>query len=498
MNNDWKGSTLPLWAASLINHNVTPENLNEALVEFTEIIGAENISKDVAALQRHTSSIWSSHAVNPAEFPVYIVFPASTKEVSAIMKVCHRRLIPVVPYSGGTSLEGNFANTRNGICVDFSRMSSILAVNKADFDAVVQAGVPYQVLNEVLARENLFFPPDPGAGAMIGGMVGTGCSGTNSYRYGTMRNWVISLTVVLADGTIVKTRQRPVKSSAGYDLTKLFIGSEGTLCLVTEIILKVIMRPETESVAFASFPDMFKAAACVQSVVEAGIQAAAIELVDSTGMVLFNKTGATDRVWPELPAVLFKFSGSAAVVKEQVRLTVALAEEVGSVAIEFAKNEEEADKFWGARKSGLRDAMGLKKNPTDSAWVTDVAVPISKLATIMTETKEDIVESGLVSVMGGHGGEGNFHSKANDKITETLKLSQLLALLFYSQDEKPKAEAIVERMIYRAIELEGTVSGEHGIGLVKRDQLLNELGDSAVDLMRMVSIAISLIRKLYD
>jgi D-lactate dehydrogenase (cytochrome) len=213
------------------------------------------------------------------------------------MKVCHERLIPVTPYSGGTSLEGHYAPTRGGVCIDFGRMNRILELHKEDLDVVVQPAVGWQDLNEEISKDGLLFPPDPGPGAMIGGMIGTGCSGTNAYRYGTMKEWVVSLTVVLADGTIIKTRQRPKKSSAGYDLTRMFIGSEGTLGLVTEATLKLAVKPKSENVAVASFPSVHHAADCARRVVEEGIPIAGLEILDDVQMKCINASKTTQREW---------------------------------------------------------------------------------------------------------------------------------------------------------------------------------------------------------
>ncbi|KAI6912609.1 FAD-binding domain-containing protein, partial [Hortaea werneckii] len=263
-------STLPLSQTEPPQHNTSPANLQAAWTDFRAIVGEENISTQEDNLKQHSGSEWSSYPTLPDDKPFAIVMPGSTEEVSEVMKVCHRRRIPVTGYSGGTSLEGHFAATRGGICIDFSRMDKILNLHKEDLDVVVQPAVGWELLNEELAEHNLFFPPDPGPGAMIGGMVGTGCSGTNAYRYGTMRDYVLSLTVVLADGTIVKTKQRPRKSSAGYDLTRTFIGSEGTLGLVTEATLKIIPLPQNTSVAVCTFPTVREAANCVFRVVGAG------------------------------------------------------------------------------------------------------------------------------------------------------------------------------------------------------------------------------------
>jgi D-lactate dehydrogenase (cytochrome) len=244
--------------------------LKAAYHEFCTIIGKENVSTQESNLSGHSGSEWSSYTTKATDRSSLIVYPASTEEVAAVMKVCHQRAIPVTPFSGGTSLEGNFAPTRGGICIDFARMDKIIDIHPRDLDVVVQPGVGWEELNEELADHGLFFPPDPGPGAKIGGMVGTGCSGTNAYRYGTMREWVLSLTVVLADGTVIKTRQRPRKSSAGYDLTKIIIGSEGTLGLVTEATLKITVLPQNQRVAVASFNSVYDAAECVAQVVAEG------------------------------------------------------------------------------------------------------------------------------------------------------------------------------------------------------------------------------------
>ena len=326
------------------------------------------------------------------------------------MKVCHERQIPVTPYSGGTSLEGHFAITKGGICIDFGRMDQILKLHAEDLDVVVQPAVGWETLNEELAKSNLFFPPDPGPGAMIGGMVGTGCSGTNASRYGTMKDWVLSLTVVLADGTVIKTRQRPRKSSAGYDLTRMFVGSEGTLGLVTEATLKVTVKPQAESVAVCAFPSIRDAANCVFKVVGAGVPIAAIEILDDVQMACINDAGTTSKRWKEAPTLFFKFSGTPASVKEQIAQVQTLAKKSGSQSFEFAKNEQERTELWSARKEALWSVMARMKKD-DSVWTTDVAVPISKLPEIIDVTKKDIKESGLTGSIVGHVGDGNFHCK---------------------------------------------------------------------------------------
>ena len=295
--------------------------------------------------------------------------------------------------------------------MDFSRMDKILKLHKEDLDVIVQPALGWELLNEELGREGLFFPPDPGPGAMIGGMVGTGCSGTNAYRYGTMRDWVLSLTVVLADGTIIKTRQRPRKSSAGYDLTRMFIGSEGTLGLVTEATLKITVKPKSESVAVASFNTIREAASCVAKVVGEGVPIAAVEILDDVQMRCINESGSTSRTWKEAPTLFFKFSGTPSAVKEQIGLVQKLSKTKGSKSFDFAKNADEAAELWSARKEALWSVMAKRRDENDHVWTTDVAVPISRLPDIIEETKEDMSSSGLLAAMVGHVGDGNFHGE---------------------------------------------------------------------------------------
>ncbi|KAK5657036.1 hypothetical protein OQA88_3562 [Cercophora sp. LCS_1] len=464
-------STVPLNATQPPRHNTGKKNLEAAWSDFADIVGEENVSTVPDNLDQHSSSDWSSHPHDPAHKPFCVVYPSTTEEVSLIMKVCHTRKIPVVGYSGGTSLEGHYTPTRGGICIDFGRMNKILALHKSDLDVVVQPAVGWEHLNDELADENLFFPPDPGPGAMIGGMIGTGCSGTNAYRYGTMREWVLSLTVVLADGTVIKTRQRPRKSSAGYDLTRLFIGSEGTLGLVTEATLKLTVKPTATSVAVASFGSIREAADCVAHVVADGIPVAAVEILDDDQMRFINKAGATSRSWKEAPTLFFKFSGTENGVKEQVGIVKNIAKSLGSKSFDFAKNRDEQVELWSARKEALWSTMNAMR-PGDHVWTGDVAVPMSRLPDIIDQTKKELKMSGLTSSIVGHVGDGNFH-----------------IILLYNDKERALAEDCVHRMVKRAVEMEGTVTGEHGVGLVKRDYLPHELGETTVDAMRKIKLA---------
>ncbi|KAI0178583.1 D-lactate dehydrogenase mitochondrial precursor [Hypoxylon sp. FL1284] len=465
-------STLPLALTRDPKHKNDKANLEAAWADFAGIVGKDNVSTVDSDLDTHANSDWSSYRNEDAHKPFMVVYPGSTDEVSSIMRICHSRRIPVVGYSGGTSLEGHFTPTRGGISVDFRRMDKILALHKEDLDVVVQPAVGWELLNEEIGKENLFFPPDPGPGAQIGGMIGTGCSGTNAYRYGTMREWVLSLTVVLADGTVIKTRQRPRKSSAGYDLTKLFIGSEGTLGLVTEATLKLTTKPASTSVAVCSFGSIRQAADCVAKVVGRGVPVAAMEILDDEQMKCINEAGMTSKQWKEAPTLFFKFSGTDRGVKEQIQIVQEMARQAGGKSFDFARSEAEKSELWSARKEALWSTMAVAK-PGDKVWTGDVAVPMSRLPQLIEETKDDIKKSGMYGTIVGHVGDGNFH-----------------IVLLSNDEQRHEAEVLVHRMVRRAVELEGTVTGEHGVGLVKRDYLPHELGESTVDTMRKIKQAL--------
>ncbi|PLN80230.1 hypothetical protein BDW42DRAFT_201370 [Aspergillus taichungensis] len=466
-------STAPLENCEPAKFDLSISNLRDAAAEFEEIIGKSNVLTDKDAMEAYAGSDWSSYSPKQGEKPSIVLSPSTTEHVSRIMKVCHRRRIPLTSYSGGTSLEGHFTPTRGGVCLNFQEMDQILSIHRDDLDVHVQAGVEWELLNEELAKDGLFFPPDPGPGALIGGMVGTGCSGTNAFHYGTMREWVVSLTVVLADGTIIKTRQRPRKSSAGYDLTKLFIGSEGTLGVVTEATLKLTVKPKNERVAVASFGSIHEAADCVATLVKEGVGLTAVELLDDVQMKCVNDSGSTNRVWKQAPTLFFKFAGSPGAVDEQIQITKRMAQEARSQSFEFAQSSEEAAELWEARKYALWSITAMKKDPSDLVWTTDVAVPISQLANIIQQTKDDIEQSGLLGGIVGHVGDGNFH-----------------VMMVYNDQSRAKAEKLVHDMVNRAIKMEGTITGEHGIGIIKRDYLPNEVGSHTVDTMRKLKQAL--------
>lgn len=343
-------------------------------------MGEDAISTDEDELQQHGYSEWSS--LNADRLPVAIAYPKTTEEVSEIAKVCHKYRMPMVPYSGGSSLEANFSAPYGGMTIDFVYMNKILEIHKDDMDVVVQPSIQWMDLNEQIKETGLFFPVDPGPSAMIGGMVGTNCSGTNAVRYGTMKDWVINLTVVLADGRIIKTRRRPRKTSAGYNLTGMFVGSEGTLGIVTEATLKLTGIPEETRVGVVAFPTIRDAASTAMQLIRKGIPVQCMEIMDDVQMDVINRAGGTGRTWTVSPTLFFKFSGTTAGVADSVNLTTKLARENNGTKFDFAKTEKEAHDLWSARKQSLWAMMALREEGSD-VWSTDVAVPISRLPDII-------------------------------------------------------------------------------------------------------------------
>ncbi|KAF2021894.1 D-lactate dehydrogenase mitochondrial precursor [Aaosphaeria arxii CBS 175.79] len=448
-------------------------DMEKAVGELRYALGEDSISTDDEDLLLHGYSEWSS--INIDQLPVAVAYPKSTEEVSKIAQVCHRYKIPMIPYSGGSSLEANFSAPYGGMSIDFSFMDQILSLHEEDMDVVVQPSVPWMSLNEQIKGSGLFFPVDPGPSARIGGMVGTSCSGTNAVRYGTMKDWVINLTVVLADGTIIKTRRRPRKSSAGYNLTNLFVGSEGTLGLVTEITLKLTVIPQDTSVAVVTFPTIRDAAAAASTVMRAGIPVAAMEIMDEVQMSVINRAGTTAKKWNEAPTMFFKFSGTKAGVQENVKLVKAIAKAHKSGDFEFAVDAEEQKTLWSARKESLWSMLALRREG-DEVWSTDVAVPLSRLPDIIEISKKEMDDLGLFASILGHIGDGNFHE----------------SIMYNSKDPKERAavEKCIKDMVDRALEMEGTCTGEHGIGLGKKDSLMKELGIDTINVMKSIKQAL--------
>ena len=405
--------------------------------------------------------------------PDVVVYPETNEEVAAIVRLCNAARVPVIAFGVGTSLEGHVAALYGGVCVDLSRMNRVLEVNADDLDCRVQAGVTREQLNGELKGTGLFFPIDPGANATLGGMASTRASGTNAVRYGTMRENVLGLTVVTADGRIVRTGGRARKSSAGYDLTRLFVGQEGTLGILTEIQLRLYGVPEAISAAICQFTDLRSAVQTVILAMQHGIPVARIELLDDVQMgacIAYSKLEGLEAK----PTLLFEFHGTSQGVAEQAELMEAIAAEHGGSAFQWATAAEERSRLWKARHNAWYAALSLK--PGAMGFSTDACVPISRLADCVLETREDVERSGLVCPIVGHVGDGNFH----------------LLVLFDPNDaaERAKAEALASRVSMRAIGMGGTCTGEHGVGVHKLDALVAEHGDGAVDLMRKIKRAL--------
>lgn len=451
--------------------------LLQAVKELKELLGEENVFNSKAELEHHTKNEFTHHFPRENEKPKYVIYPSSTEEVSECMKILFKYNVPVVPFSAGTSLEGHFFSTRQGISMNTSRMDRILDVHHDDLDAVVQAGVNWQKLNEVLAPHNLMFGTDCGPNGLISGMINTNASGINASRYGAMISNVISITVVLADGTIVKTKQRPRKSSAGYNLTGLFIGSEGTLGIVTEATVKLHVKPHFETVVVGQFPSILDSTNTVAQIYRAGIQPNAIELLDKDMMHCINYSGYFTRDWLECPTIFFKIGGlNETVVKEYVNKLKEISMQNNCKEFIFAQNEEEQEELFSARKNAFYAILNYGRNEIHEdvrLWVTDIAVPLSKLSPVLTKVDQFIKKSGLQSVILGHVGDANFHAD-----------------IFYKPGEKEKCEELIHEMMLLGLENEGTSSGEHGIGNGKRKYLELELGTDAVDLMRRLKFSL--------
>ncbi|KAJ5885147.1 FAD-binding type 2 [Penicillium taxi] len=445
------------------------KDFEKAIAELRAILGEDTISTDEDELQRHGFSAWSS--INIDRLPVAIAYPRSTEEVSEIAKICSKYRMPMIPYSGGSSLEANFSAPHGGMTIDFAFMRKILKINEEDLDIVVQPAIQWMDLNEQIKDTGLMFPVDPGPSAMIGGMVGTNCSGTNAVRYGAMKDWVINLTVVLADGRIIKTRRRPRKTSAGYNLTGLFVGSEGTLGIVTEATLRLAVIPEETRVGVVTFPTLPDAASMAMQVIRKGIIVQCMEILDDVQMDVINRAGGTGRTWSVAPTLFFKFSGSKAGVADSVNLTTNLAKSNNAASFEFAQDEKQAHDLWSARKQALWSMMALREEGSE-VWSTDVAVPISRLHDIIESSQKEVADLNLFASILGHIGDGNFHTSIMFDGTNPA--------------EKARVENMVHNMVDRALEMEGSCTGEHGIGLGKKESLKKELGLETIDVMRSI------------
>jgi D-lactate dehydrogenase (cytochrome) len=405
------------------------------------------------------------------QMPDAVVFPEATQEVTQIVKTCATHHVPVIPFGTGTSLEGHVNAPAGGISVDMSRMDQIIAVQAEDLTVVVQPGVTRDQLNTHLRDQGLFFPIDPGANASLGGMTATRASGTNAVRYGTMKDNVLSLEVVMASGEVIRTAQRAKKSSAGYDLTRLMVGSEGTLGLITEITLRLQGIPEAISSARCTFPTVDAACRAVMMTIQYGIPVARIELLDEMSVKAANDYSKLDL--PETPLLLLEFHGSEGGVSEQAEMFGSIAEEFGGSDFAATTSTEERNKLWQARHDMYWAAHQLR--PGAKGISTDVCVPISRLAEAVTRTQAKAEELGLLAPIVGHVGDGNFHS--------------LPLIDMESEEELAAVEVFVSWLNNMAIELEGTCTGEHGIGQGKRPYLKKELGN-AVTYMAAIKAAL--------
>ncbi len=403
----------------------------------------------------------------PCAPPDAVVFPESTEEVRDIVNICRRHRTPMIPFGVGTSLEGHVLAIHGGVCVDVGRMNKVLAVHEADLDAVVQAGVTRKQLNEHVRHTGLFFPIDPGADATIGGMAATRASGTNAVRYGTMRENVLSLTVVLADGRVITTSRRSRKSAAGYDLTRLFVGSEGTLGIITEVTVRLYAVPEAMSAAICSFPDIAGAVDTVIQTLQAGIPIARSEALCATTMKAINAYSKTG--YREQPTLFLEFHGTQAGVEEQARLVQDIARENGGMDFEWTTRAEDRTRLWSARHQAYFACLQLR--PGARAVSTDVCVPISRLTECIVETSKDIAKASVPIPLFGHVGDGNFHCEILVKPDSEAELAE--------------ARAFNERVVDRALAMEGTCTGEHGIGMGKMKSLRKEL-EGAVELMATI------------
>ena len=402
------------------------------------------------------------HGQSESHFPLTppdaVAYPETTEEVAALVKICAEHGCPVIGWGAGTSLEGHGLAIRGGISVDFSRMNAVLEVNPEDMDARVQPGVTREALNAELRATGLFFPVDPGANASLGGMAATRASGTTAVRYGTMRDNVLGLEVVLADGRIIRTGTRARKSSAGYDLTALFVGSEGTLGLITELTLRLRGQPQATSAAVCAFETMDGAVSAVIETIQSGVPMARIEFVDAATALAVN--GYSGASFPALPHLLVEFHGTEAGVAEQAETFGAIAAEHGGRGFDWARQAEDRNRLWKMRHDAYLAILASR--PGARAIVTDVCVPISRLAEAVAETQADIAASPIPGPILGHVGDGNFHA--------ILLMDTSNAL------EVEAAEALSARMAERALRLGGTVTGEHGVGMGKLGYMEAEHG----------------------
>jgi D-lactate dehydrogenase (cytochrome) len=443
------------------------DNLNQAILEIRQILGERLSTAQIVREHHGKDQTW-----NPGQPPDAVAFVQNTEEVQSIIRICARHKVPIIPFGTGTSLEGHFTAPYGGICIDVSGMNQILEVNSEDLDCRVQAGVTRKQLNTYLRDQGLFFPIDPGADASLGGMTATRASGTNAVRYGTMRENVMGVTAVLASGEIVRMGTRARKSSAGYDLTRLMVGSEGTLGVITEVALKLYGIPESIAAGVCCFPTIEACCNTAIQVIQMGIPIARIELVDAEHIRAINAYSKLTMVVH--PTLFVEFHGTDAGTQEQAEMFADIAGEFGAGPIEWATQEEDRAKLWQARHDAFWATKAIKPGKEESI-ATDVCVPISRLAECVVETQKDLEENNIYGPIIGHVGDGNFH-----------------VVLFCDRSdaaEVKRVKAVYERLINRALAMGGTCTGEHGIGSGKREYLALEHGNG-LDVMRAIKAAL--------
>lgn len=452
-------------------------------LDFSRDLVASRVAELMPQLQERfadrlvtSASVREQHShgegVPDAGMPDAVIFVLSSEDVAFVLPLCMQAGVPVVPFGSGTSLEGHVAAVHGGISLDLSRMDRILEVSADALDCRVQAGVTREQLNAHLRSEGLFFPVDPGANASLGGMASTRASGTAAVRYGTMREAVLGLTIVTPDGRIVRTGTRARKTAAGLDLTRLYVGSEGTLGVITEVQLRLYGLPEVVRAAVCQFPDLHAAVGVVISALQLGVPLARVELLDEVQMDACIRYSRLNE-YAAAPTLFLEFHGSPAAVAEQIQIMQELVESSGGDRFAWAEKPEERSKLWAARHACYHANLALL--PGAKLIGTDACVPISAFADCLLETKQDILESGLIAPIAGHAGDGNFH----------------LGIVFdpTDADARSRAEALSERVSLRAIKYGGTCTGEHGIGLHRRHQLVEEHGEGAL-LMRSIKQAL--------
>ncbi|WP_245754044.1 FAD-binding oxidoreductase [Aquisalimonas asiatica] len=442
------------------------DTVNRVVTELRERLG-ERVSTNATVLEQHghDESGW------PVMPPDAVVFAGSRDDVATTVTVCARHRVPMIPYGTGTAVEGHVQALHGGVVIDLSGMDQVVAVNAADMDCTVQAGVTRKQLNRHLRDTGLFFPIDPGADASIGGMTSTRASGTNAVRYGTMAGNVLSLTAVLPDGRVIDTGRRARKSSAGYDLTHLLIGAEGTLGVITDITLRLHGLPEAISSAVCAFPTVRDAVEAASETIQTGVPVARVELLDELQMQAINRYAGLDH--PEAPHLFLEFHGSPAGVAEQAETTQAIASEHGGHTFQWATVEEERNRLWQARHDAYPAALQLR--PGARPVLTDVCVPVSALADCIADAQRELERLPMPGTILGHVGDGNFHV--------------ILLCDPESADDYARAKAFNERLVERALALDGTCTGEHGIGMGKMPFLQAEHGD-AVAVMRSIKAAL--------